>query len=449
VPRTLPLAVFFTVDGFLFASWVVRVPQVKAHVHATAGQLGLALFCMSVGGLLAMPAAGRLCARLGTHRVVRVVLPAICLLFVLPTLVGSTPLLGAVLFLLGLWYGTANVALNSAASEVETRTGRAVMPTLHGLWSLGNLAGALLGGLLADHLSPPAHLALAATLALATSIPAAIRLSPRTATEPPTTATGSPATGAAGSPATDPAATGSAVTYPAATGGPVTGAVGSGGPVGPGGAGRRRPAVGAGALVLVGFGAVALCTAYGEGAIGDWSTLHLRADLGAGAGLAAYGFAAYSVAATAARLVGGWLIARFGRTAVLVVGSLLAAAVVLTAALVALAVPPGWRLAVAFVGLVAVGLGLANVFPIAIGRAGALGGPRGVALAATIGYTGQLAGPPFIGLLADHTGLPWALTTIAALSLAAAALGWWLRNTAPAPAPAAAAPQPSLAPAGD
>jgi MFS family permease len=404
VPRTLPLAVFFTVDGFLFASWVVRVPQVKAHVHATAGQLGLALFCMSVGGLIAMPAAGRLCARLGTHRVVLVVLPAICLLFVLPTLAPTTLVLGAVLFLLGLWYGTANVALNSAASEIETGTGRAVMPTLHGLWSLGNLAGALLGGLLADHLSPPTHLALAATLALAACVPAALRLSPRGTTVPT----------------------------------PVSTVEDEKAPV------ARNAAL----MVLVGFGAVALCTAYGEGAIGDWATLHLKSDLGAGAGLAAYGFAAYSVATTAARLTGSRLIARFGRTTVLVASSLLAAVGVLVASLVATALvgrtSGAWVLAVAFVGLVAVGLGLANVFPIAIGRAGALGGPRGVALAATIGYTGQLAGPPFIGLLADHTGLPWALATIAVLSLASAALGWLLRSSAPVPAP-----RPDLVPAGD
>lgn len=400
MPRTLPLAVFFALDGFLFASWVVRVPQVKAHVHATAGQFGLALFCMSVGGLIAMSVAGRVCARLGTHRVVCAVLPAICLIFVLPTLAPTTAVLGATLFLLGIWYGTANVALNSAASEIETGTGRAVMPTLHGLWSLGNLAGALLGGLLADHLSPTPHLALAAALALVASILAALRLAPRDASS----------------------ITPALVARPA----PVA----------------RTVAL----VVLVGIGAVALCTEYGEGAVGDWATLHLKSDLGAGAGLAAYGFAAYSVATTAARLAGSWLIARVGRTGVLVAGSLLAAVGILVASPLSAALVGGvatpWVLALAFVGLVAVGLGLANVFPIAIGQAGALGGPRGVALASTVGYTGQLAGPPFIGMLADHIGLSTALSTVAALSLVAAVLGWLLRGRTAAGA--AAAPRPSL-----
>jgi hypothetical protein len=36
-------------------------------------------------------------------------------------------------------------------------------------------------------------------------------------------------------------------------------------------------------------GLIALCAAYDEGAIGDRGALHLRQDLGAGAGLAAAG----------------------------------------------------------------------------------------------------------------------------------------------------------------
>ena len=37
--------------------------------------------------------------------------------------------------------------------------------------------------------------------------------------------------------------------------------------------------------VVLLFGLIALCSAYGEGAIGDWGALHLRQDLGVGPGL--------------------------------------------------------------------------------------------------------------------------------------------------------------------
>jgi MFS family permease len=163
------------------------------------------------------------------------------------------------------------------------------------------------------------------------------------------------------------------------------------------------------------FGAIALCTAYGEGALADWGALHLRSDLHTSVGLAAAGYASFSVAMLVGRLSGTWTLGRLGRTRVLVAGGLTASAGMLLAALAP-------TLPLAVVGFVLVGLGLANVFPAAIGEAGALAGSQGVAIASTIGYTGMLAGPPVIGLLADSLGLPSALTSIAVLAAAAAAI---------------------------
>ncbi|MBZ4324364.1 MFS transporter, partial [Streptomyces sp. SCA2-4] len=71
-------------------------------------------------------------------------------------------------------------------------------------------------------------------------------------------------------------------------------------------------------------------------------------------------------------------------------------------------------------GFALTGLGLANIFPVAIGRAGELTGPGGVAAASTFGYGGMLLGPPAIGLLADRFSLSGALTTVAGLAAMAA-----------------------------
>jgi hypothetical protein len=79
-------------------------------------------------------------------------------------------------------------------------------------------------------------------------------------------------------------------------------------------------------------------------------------------------------------------------------------------------------------GFALTGLGLANVFPVAIGRAGALGGPGGVATASTLGYAGFLLGPPTIGFLADAFGLSVALTTVAILAAVAAVIAHLTRN---------------------
>jgi fucose permease len=175
--------------------------------------------------------------------------------------------------------------------------------------------------------------------------------------------------------------------------------------------------------VVLLFGLIALCSAYGEGAIGDWGALHLRQDLGAGAGLAAAGYAAFALAEACGRLAGSWLLAHLGQTRVLVLGGLTACAGMLAAALAP-------TVAVALAGFALTGLGVANMFPAAMTRAGLLGGPHGVALASTLGYTGFLLGPPAIGFLASSVSLGTGLTTVSALALVAALLAWLARDQA-------------------
>ncbi|GAA0224804.1 hypothetical protein GCM10009539_07470 [Cryptosporangium japonicum] len=167
--------------------------------------------------------------------------------------------------------------------------------------------------------------------------------------------------------------------------------------------------------MLVLLGAIAGSTAFAEGALSDWGALHLRETLHASPGIAAAGYAAFCLAMGCGRLAGARWVIRFGDTRVLVAGSL-AAAVGATAAAHAV------DQFVAIGGFVLVGVGLANVFPLVIGRAGLVGGPRGVGLASTVGYSGLLGGPPVVGFLAAHAGLPAALSTITALALVAAAL---------------------------
>jgi fucose permease len=176
--------------------------------------------------------------------------------------------------------------------------------------------------------------------------------------------------------------------------------------------GRRG---GAPTAVLVVLGAIAGCTAYGEGALTDWGALYLREDLGATPVLAAAGYAGFSLAMACGRLVGSKLVVELGEDKLLVGGALLAASGMVIAA---------WSgsVTVALSGFVLVGLGLANVFPLAIGRAGAIGGAGGVALASTVGYSGLLGGPPLLGFLAEYTGLSIALSTVSVFAVVAAVL---------------------------
>ena len=387
------LCAVFAAHGFIFASWAVRVPAIKEQVGASSAALGLALLGLSAGAVATMLLAGALCRRFGSPRMTVISCALLSVTLALPALARSAIALGLLLAVFGAAYGCLNVAMNSVAVDVVAALRRPVMPGFHAAWSFGGLAGAGLGGLLAPHLSPLRHLVLSGLVGLLVSAVAGHALLTR-----------------------DAALREAAGTAPAGTA-----------PAGRMGQPRRRGSAWRGALGTarsVGlFGLIALCAAYDEGAIGDWGALHLRQDLGAGAGLAAAGYAAFALAEASGRLSGTALLERLGRTPTLILGGLTACAGMLLASLA----PDVW---LALAGFAVTGLGLANLFPVAIARAGLLAGSRGVALTSTLGYTGFLLGPPAIGFLASEFGLRVGLTTLAFLGLAAAAIAYLSRDTA-------------------
>ena len=363
------VAVLFALDGFVFGSWAARVPDVSAATGAGATALGVALLCLSLGALACMQLTGALCARLGTGRTAALAGVAASATAALPGFASGVPQLCAALLVFGAATGAVNVAANSVGVQVEARAGRPLLSGLHAAFSAGGLVGALLGGLASTVVGVPAHLVGVAVLDLAVMAWAGPVLRA--------------ADGSSPAPREAPTAAPEDTARPTA--------------------------------VLVVLGAVAGATAYGEGALSDWGALHLREHLHAAPALAAAGYAGFSSAMAIGRLAGSRLVAAVGERRLLVGGALLAAAGALTAVTTS-------SLAVALSGFVLVGLGLANVFPLAIARAGALGGPSGVALATTVGYTGLLGGPPLIGFLAEHAGLPTALGTVALMAALAAVL---------------------------
>ncbi|WP_413084740.1 MFS transporter [Streptomyces caniferus] len=374
----IALTAFFAMDGFLFAGWVVRIPAIKAQTGAGAGALGLALLGVSAGAVAFMMITGRLCRRFGSHAVTTASGAALALSIVLPPLTHSATALGLVLLVFGAAYGSLNVAMNSAAVDLIGALRRPVMPGFHAAFSLGGMLGAGLGGLLAGSLSPTVHLLLLAAIGLLVTAVAGLVLRAHPAPAVP-----------------------ERLSTTEEKSGPRQRR-----------AGRR--------LVLV-FGLIALCTAYGEGAMADWGALHLSQDLAAGPGTAAAGYAVFALAMTIGRLSGTALVQRFGAARALIAGGTTATAGMLLGALAPSA-------GAACAGFAVAGLGLANIFPIAIARAGESGGPDGVAVASTVGYGGMLLGPPAIGFLAEAVGLPTALTTPALLAAVAAVIAYATRG---------------------
>lgn len=374
--RRLHLAVvaLFVLDGALFGSWASRIPDVSAQVGATPASLGSALFCISLGALISMQLTGVLCARLGPGRVGAIGALLACAVLMLPGLTGTLTHLGAALLLFGAATGTVNVAANSLGVNLEQRLRRPVMSSLHAGFSFGGLGGALVGALVSGVFSAGVHLVLVGvtgllvTAAIAPTLARAAHFAPISA--------------------------------------PVIGEVDQTAPL--------RAPIPARTLVIL-LGAIAGCTAFAEGSLTDWGALHLRETLHTSPALAAAGYAGFSLAMALGRLGGRRWIMKYGDTRLLVGGALAAAVGILAASLTS-------NVVVALIGFALVGLGLANIFPLAIAKAGLIGGSQGVALASVVGYTGLLGGPPIIGFLADSAGLPLALSAISGLVLVAAVL---------------------------
>ena len=383
----------FAAHGFIYASFAVRIPAVKEQVGASSAALGLALLGLSAGAVATMLLAGALCRRFGSPRMTVISCALLSATLVLPALARSAITLGLLLAVFGAAYGCLNVAMNSVAVDIVAALRRPVMPGFHAAWSFGGLAGAGLGGLLAPHLSPVRHLLLIAPAGLLVSVVAGHMLLTR-----------------------------ERFLRQAATASPNRTASADRAPQDGTHVPAWRGALRTGRAVGL-FGLIALCAAYDEGAIGDWGALHLRQDLGAGAGLAAAAYAAFALAEASGRLSGTALLERLGRTPVLILGALTACVGMLVASLA----PDVW---LALAGFALTGLGLANLFPVAIARAGLLAGSSGVALTSTLGYSGFLLGPPAIGFLAGAFSLRAGLTTLSFLALAAAAIAYLSRDAA-------------------
>ena len=420
----LAVAAIFFMNGAMFANWVARVPAVKDHVGAGPGALGLALLGLAGGSLVTMPLAGRLCERIGSDTAVLASGLAASLALSGPALAPNARTLGVALAVYGGAFGLLDVAMNVQAVAVVRRVGRPIMPWFHAAFSLGGLAGAATGALAAEiGLSLLAHFLLASAASAAVVLSTWRHLLPDSGAE----ADDSPDTARR-------AAAGELTPEPARRDGWAESAAGPDREGAEHSAGHRPWRRSRGTpgrrnrLFLAGLGAIAACAAMGEGAMADWTALFLRDVTDAGAGVAALGFAAFSITMTAGRLGGEAAIRRLGAVRVLRLGGTAATTGVLLAVVTGSA-------AAGLVGFGLVGLGFSCAFPLALTTAGESSDGSGgseIAAVSVIGYLGFLVGPPLIGLLAEAVELRAAVLAVAGPTLGLVALAGVVGRNPPA-----------------
>jgi MFS family permease len=382
----LAVGACFFVNAVLYANLIPRLPEVKTDLGLSNSSLGAALAALPLGALLAGMSSAVLIRRFGSARV------ASAGLFLLAAAVWGAaaapnwPLLAAALLFAGALDAIVDVAQNAHGLRVQRAYGRSILNAFHGIWSIGAVAGGLLGSAAAGLGIPlPVHLAV---VGLLFGVPA---LFGSRAMLPGHDDTEREADDAGPAPS---AATTRSL---------------------------RRAALPA----MAALGVLAACGAFVEDAGASWSALYLRDELAAGAAAAGLGFVALSVAMTVGRLTGDRVVDRFGQRRVVRAGGALTAA----GMGLALAVP---SIPTTVLGFAVAGLGVATLVPAVYHAADELPGlPRGLGLAIVnwLLRIGFLLSPLLIGVIADATSLRVALVTVVLAGIGTLTFGRVLPRT--------------------
>ena len=152
--------------GMMVAATAARLAEIKSHVGASNTAFGTSLMIGNLGSMAGTMFGGRIAHRVGTRRLVQLVMVGDAGVQVANGFMNALWQVPIVAFFGGFMYSMANVGTNSQGAMIEAQSGRSLMPSFHGSWSIGALTGSMLAGLLAKLLTPEYHLIINSALAL-------------------------------------------------------------------------------------------------------------------------------------------------------------------------------------------------------------------------------------------------------------------------------------------
>ena len=355
---------YFTIAGAAVTFWAVHIPFVETKLEITPSAIGTLLLVFGGGALTAIQLVGNLIDRVGSRTATFLAGTFMGIMLLFPGLANSPLQLGTALFFLGIGVGATDVAMNAHAVEVEKAYRRPIFSAFHAMWSFGGLIGASLGGIaLANGLEMQTTLSLAAAATLIVALSMRTWMLPDRPNHQSEIREGSQKTSAEKA---------------------------------------RLKAVNSSNRKVLGYvlflGAMAAAAAIAEGTGVDWSALHHARVLGTSEAQASLALVVYTGAMGFTRLVIDKVVAIRGRIFVIALGSLISA---LGTTVVVISTTS----AVALVGWIIAGIGIAGVVPQIFAYSAEVGESshtgRNMAKVVGITYAGVLAGPALIGFLTE------------------------------------------------
>lgn len=346
-PRYFAPAWVFASLNIWFGTWAIYIPSVKEKLNIDKADLGVAIFCLSLGVFTIFPMAARIINRLGVGKATwyGVLLSSVTALF--PLLVSNYYVLMVSLFLFGASNGLTDIAMNTLVTEIEKKDERNFMSAAHGFFSLGGVIVGLGSFLIPWINNPFVHMVV--TVAIVFLINLYLRKN-----------------------------------YFFIKAAPIEKE--------PFSLKLFRPLF---LLGIIGFIAMG-----SEGAIVDWSGLYLKEVTLAPEVLIGSGFLAFSATMTLGRFLGDGISQRIGSIKIVVLGISIA---VMGYFLVLMEATVG-----AIIGFAFIGLGFSVIVPELFRIGGNIKGvesAQGVSFIAGTGYAGFLLGPVILGFLAEQFSL--------------------------------------------
>ncbi|MDB5538364.1 MAG: hypothetical protein JWQ89_91 [Devosia sp.] len=140
-----PIVLVFFLHALAQGGMFSRIPDMQRALGLDEAQLGLALLGQPAGAILSFLVASLVVERLGTRAIILGTIPGMALVLVLIALAPGLPLMWLGFAVFGGVFALSNIAINVEADRVEAATGRRIMNTCHGIWSVGLLTASLIG----------------------------------------------------------------------------------------------------------------------------------------------------------------------------------------------------------------------------------------------------------------------------------------------------------------